>query len=198
MGIRTIRIPFLRMELRWVLLLLCLCAIPWQAQAQALEVPITQQVPLAVKSLSYAKNLPTKLRDGRLVVGICYQENNRRAYTQMEELSRAFAKEHFSVPIRLQLIPLDEDGLPLSPVNWKNLSCVYLTALRGVNPAPLLAQSRAQGVISFSTDPSAALTHVTMAFELIGGRAKFAINLANSEKEKCEFSSQLLKLAKIY
>jgi hypothetical protein len=171
---------------------------PLLLAGQAMDVPIAVQVPLAVKSLSYAKNLPEKLKDGRLVVGICYQESNRRSYMQMQELSTAFGKEQSGMVIRVQMIPLDDLGQPLMPVQWQNLSCVYMTALRSSNPNLILDRSRNQGVISFSTEPNAALSHVTMAFELVGGRAKFAINLANSEKERCEFSSQLLKLAKIY
>lgn len=197
MGTRKVRITRWSVLL-WGVLFLCACAIPLTSQAQVIEVPIYLQVPLAVKSLAYSKSLPTKLKDGRLVIGICYQENNRRSYQQMEELNAAFAKEQFSVPIRIQKVALDDQGFPLRPMAWSTLSCVYITTLQGVSPARLLAQSRDHAVISFSTDPTAVLTHVAVAFELIGGRAKFAINLANSEKEHCEFSSQLLKLAKIY
>jgi YfiR/HmsC-like len=165
---------------------------------QALEVPIYMQVPLAVKSLNYSKSLPSKLKDGRLMFGICYLVNNARSTKQMEELSQAFSKEQFSAPIRLLKIPLDNNGMPLTAVKWDDLSCVYLTNLYDVSPIYLMENARSQDVISFSTDPKAVLSHVTVAFELIGGRAKFAINLSNAEKEACEFSSQLLKLSKIY
>jgi hypothetical protein len=197
MGTRMTGIP-IRAIILGSLLLLALCVPSPALQAQALEVPIALQVPLAVKSLSYARSLPSKLKDGRLVVGICYQEGNPRSMSQMQELSSAFAKEQFSAPIRLLMIPLDESGQPLQPIPWRNVSCLYLTVLRGVNLPSLVEPARTHGVMTFSTDPSAAFLHVTMGFELVGGRAKFAINLTNAEKEKCEFSSQLLKLAKIY
>ncbi len=197
MGTRTTGIYVRAIILRSLLLLVLCMPIP-SLSAQALEVPIAMQVPLAVKSLSYARSLPTKLKEGRLVVGICYQEGNARSISQMQELSSAFAKEQFSAPIRLLMIPVDESGQPQQPISWRNVSCLYLTALRGIHLPGLIEPARAQGVMTFSTDPNAAFHHVTMGFELVGGRAKFAINLANAEKEKCEFSSQLLKLAKIY
>jgi YfiR/HmsC-like len=181
-----------------VLLLMLLCLPASLIRAQATDVPISLQVPLAVKALSYAKTLPTKLVNGKLVIGVVYQEKFRRSYTQMEELVEAFSKEKASTPIQMVRVPVGDDGQPLQSVQWKNLSCVYFTTLRAATPATILSATRPLRLVSFSTEPDAAKTYVTMAFELVGGRAKIAINRAKSDEEQCEFSSQLLKLAVIY
>lgn len=192
----AIKTPRPRWPLATLLVVLCL---PFSLlRAQSMDVPISLQVPLAVKALSYAKTLPAKLIQGKLVVGIVYQEKFRRSYTQMEELIEAFAGEKPSFPIQTVRIAVGDDGMPLQPVQWKNLSCVYFTTLRAATPAPVLRSTRPLKLISFSADPGATSTHVTMGFELVGGRAKIAINRAFSEQEQCEFSSQLLKLAVIY
>lgn len=180
-------------------LLLCLlCLHGSRLHAQVMDVPISLQVPLAIKALSYSKTLPGKLINGKLVIGIVFQEKYRRSLMQMEELVDALGREKPSYPIQVQRIPVDEAGLPTQSVNWKGLSCVYFTTMRATTPAPVLQSTRPYHIISFSTEAKAALTHVTMAFELVGGRAKIAINRGLSDQERCEFSSQLLKLAVIY
>lgn len=180
-------------------MLLCLlCLGGSHLHAQAMDVPIPLQVPLAIKALSYSKTLPSKLIGGKLVIGIIYQEKYRRSYMQMEELVDALGREKPNYPVQVLRIPVDEAGLPVQSVNWKGLSCVYFTTLRATTPAPVLQSTRPLHIISYSTEAKAASTHVTMAFELVGGRAKIAINRGFADQEQCEFSSQLLKLAVIY
>jgi hypothetical protein len=180
------------------ILLGLLCLFATRLHAQVTDVPINLQVPLAIKALDYSKGLAGKLRNGKLVIGICYQEKFRRSFAQMEELVDALEREKPSYTIQIVRIPIDDAGRPIQPIQWKKLSCVYFTVLRAATPAPILSETQPLQLISLSADPTAARTHVAMAFELIGGRAKIAINRAHADKEGCEFSSQLLKLAIIY
>jgi hypothetical protein len=179
-------------------LALFLCFSGGQVNAQATEVPIDVQVSLMLKALTYSKNLPDKLQDGKLIVGICYQENYRRSYLQMEALSEAFSNAESSWPIQVVKIPLGENGRPVKVSDMTELSCIYITGLRALNPDALLSQTRSLHIISLSTEPEAAQRLVTMSFQLIGSRPKFGIHLAHASEERCEFSSQLLKLALVY
>ncbi len=167
--------------------------------AQSLEVPADVQVPLLLKATSYDRAFASKLKkNGVLHIGICYQSKNRTSVKEMEELKAALSTKVAGFTLQVSLLAIEENENFAHRKEWPGLSAVYITSMRGLDLAALLAQMRQHKVMSVSTDPGLAAKGVTMSFELVGSRPKFVINREGAAAEGCDFSSQLLKLATIY
>lgn len=168
-------------------------------QAQTLEVPADVQVPLLLKATSYDRAFASKLKkNGVLHIGICYQAKNRASVKEMEELKAALSTKVAGFTLQVSLLSIEENENFAQRKEWTGLSAVYITSMRGLDLAALLAQMHQHKVMSVSTDPGLAAKGVTMSFELVGSRPKFVINREGAAAEGCDFSSQLLKLATIY
>ena len=167
--------------------------------AQALEVPADVQVPLFLKATTYDRAFSNKLKaDGVIHVGICYQDKNRDSIKEMEALKTALSRPVAGFKVQVSTMAIG-DGEDLSRrKEWNEFSAVYITSMRGLDLQGLLAQSHKHKVMSVSTDPELVGKGVTMGFELVGSRPKFAIHRLGAAAEGCDFSSQLLKLATIY
>lgn len=170
-----------------------------RVHAQTLDVPVDVQVPLFLKATTYDRTFASKLqKNGQIQIGIVYQEKNRASVKEMEELQAALRKPGAGFKIGITLIPLVDGEDASARKEWSEVSAVYLTTMRGLDLAAILRQSHDHKVMSVATQPDWVSKGVTMGFELIGARPKFAINRNGALAEGCDFSSQLLKLATIY
>jgi hypothetical protein len=180
------------------LLLLWLVVAP-RAIGQSVEVPLDVQVSLFLKATTFDRAFSPKLqKNGVIEVGIAYQEKNRPSVKEMEELKAAFAKPVAGFKIHVTPIPIDDGVDVAGRKEWGALSALYVTSMRGIELAAFLNESRKHQVLSVCTDPALVGKGVSMGFELVGSRPHFVINRDNAIAEGCDFSSQLLKLARIY
>ncbi len=170
-----------------------------RVQAQELLVPIDLQVPLMLKATGYDRNFGLKkASDGTITIGICYQPKFRQSVSEMEGIKAQLGKEVAGFKIKVVLVSITETEDLASMKEWSSLSILYMTSLRGIEVATLLAQARQHSVMTVCTDPANVQRGVAMGFDIQGGRPHFIINRESSIKEGCDFSSQLLKLATIY
>jgi YfiR/HmsC-like len=166
--------------------------------AQSVEVPIDVQVPLFLKATTYDRTFPTKLqKNDVLQVGICYQPDLRTTVAEMEALKAAFETPMTGFKIRITLINFAEDEDIAAIKAWPTLSAIYITSMRGLDLKTLLEQAQRHQVLTVATDPAIVAKGTAIGFELVGGRPKFVINRKATIDEGCEFSSQLLKLARV-
>ncbi len=181
--------------------ILLLIACMWVGQtvlAQSVEVPVEVQVPLFLKATTYDRTFPTKLqKNAVLQVGICYQPDLRPTVVEMEALKSALEVPMEGFKVRITLIDLADDEDIAALKEWPTLSAIYITSMRGLDLKTLLEQAQRHQVLTIATDPALVAKGAGMGFELIGGRPKFVINRKATIDEGCEFSSQLLKLARV-
>jgi hypothetical protein len=181
------------------ILLLITCM--WAGQtvlAQSLEVPIDLQVSLFLKATTYDRTFASKLqKNDVLQVGICYQPDLRTTVAEMEALKAALETPVAGFKVRITLIEFADDEDIAARKEWPTLSAIYITSMRGLDHKTLLAQAQRHQVLTATTNPALVAKGVSIGFELVGGRPKFVINRKATIDEGCEFSSQLLKLARV-
>lgn len=164
---------------------------------QTETVPVDLQVPLLLKAMKFERNFENKLSGSpkEVVIGVVYQEKLRRSFQSRNAFAANIQKLSFDIPIRLVLIPLNEDNSIPEMLDWSPLTILYITPMRGVDIVAITDKTRENGVISSSGIPLYGDKGVTLTFDLEKDRPKFVINRSSAEAEECDFSAQLLKLA---
>ncbi|HWO57262.1 MAG TPA: YfiR family protein [bacterium] len=170
------------------------------AQPQDMPLPAEVQLPLLLKILSADRRLQDRAGD-ELVIGVLYQPRYRASVTAMEAILEQAAK--LIVPPRpgqtTRLVPVPLNGKPDwdSLLSALDLDVCYLTPFRALGLEQLLRATRARGVVTCTGVLEYIEAGVSIGLDVSGGRPQIVINMAGARAEGIEFSSQLLKLARI-
>ena len=171
--------------------------------AQSVEVPISKQYPLLLKSIAFDRSFSSKLEDNKnVVIGIVYQEKSRRSVREKDALVKEILDlenaDHTKYPVTYRLIAIDEGLTEDVRIQIQSSSIMYATSLRGADIDELGEITRANNVLSVTMVPEDCRTGLTMSFVSSGSRAKLLIHLRAARAEGCNFSSQLLKIANTF
>jgi hypothetical protein len=165
-----------------------------------MPVPMDIQLPLLLKVLSADRQLRARAGD-ELVIGVFYQERYRASVSAMESIFEAAIKS-LQAPLpdqTVRLIPVPIDGEPdwSSLIATLDLDVCYIAPLRAVSVAGLLSATKITQAISCTGVPEYVDSGVAFGFDTQGGKPQIVINVEAAKAEGIDFSSQLLKLARI-
>jgi len=167
---------------------------------EEMEVPVEIQIPLFLKILTYDRNLKERVGD-EIVLGIVYQEKFRKSLnvkTQLEKyLENSKERQIDDVPFRYVLINLSSLSMFKAILEKEKVDIVYIAPLRAVAVDALAADCRALGITSLTGVPAYCESGIAISISSKGESPKIIINLTGAQSEGADFSSQLLKLAKI-
>lgn len=167
--------------------------------AQTVEVPVDIQFPIFLKILTFDRKLQQRGKNG-LNMLIIYQKNFRSSYLIKEEIGKILTRLDInkieSIPIKYSFIDIDETNLHSALAKY-NTNLIYICPLRGVPVESITKITREGGVLSFTGVPEYVESGVSVGIELKGEKPHIMINLASAKAEQAEFSSQLLRVAKI-
>lgn len=167
--------------------------------AQEMPVPSEEQLKILLNTLTFDRNL--KERQGeRLTIGIVYQGSYRNSLQAKDDLIEALK----SVPIReifshsLHIVPIDLYLIGLEEaVTSQDVDVLYVAPLKAYDIRKISQLSRQERVITFSGVPEYSEQGIAVTVGKKGDKAQIIINLSAAKAEGADFSSQLLKLAKI-
>jgi hypothetical protein len=169
------------------------------SRAQEMPLPAGEQLNVLLKALTFDRNLKER-RGERLTIGIVYQDSFKKSMQVKDEMIEAFKtipiKEIFGyslhvVPIDLRLISLEE------AVTTQDVGILYITPLNSYDIQKISELSRRKGVITLSGVPQYSEQGIAVTVGKKGETPQIIINLDAARAEGADFSSQLLKMAKI-
>ena len=164
-----------------------------------MPLPAGEQLNVLLKALTFDRNLKER-RGERLTIGIVYQDSFKKSMQVKDEMIEAFKtipiKEIFGyslhvVPIDLRLISLEE------AVTTQDVGILYITPLNSYDIQKISELSRRKGVITLSGVPQYSEQGIAVTVGKKGETPQIIINLDAARAEGADFSSQLLKMAKI-
>ncbi len=168
--------------------------------AQDMALPAPLQYQLFLKILKYDRNLTAKMQP-EFVIGILYQSGFRNSEQAMEAFRKAVQatgqKEFPDVSIKP--VPIDLDGEPdleKTLVSGK-VGLIYVAPLRGYDLKAITSLSHARKVITLTGVPEYAEKGLAVGVGLKGESPEIIINLPAAREEGSDFSSSLLKLARV-
>lgn len=169
-------------------------------QAQEIEAPVEVQYALLHKILAFDRNLKNRVGE-ELVIGILFQSNVRSSLICKDELiaviEKAQSEKLVDLPVRYVALEMAA-ALDLSEFVSKNkIDVFYVAPLRAVDIKSVTAVSRAKKIFTFTGVPAYVDAGVTAGVGSKGESPRILVNLPSARAEGVEFSSQLLKLAKV-
>lgn len=169
------------------------------ARGQDIYLPVKAQLQIFFKILSFDRKLEE--RAGRdLVLGIVYQARFISSYNTKNEFMEEINQTRFSVndyKIKYITIDLEVEDLEKAIVD-NNIDILYITPLRAFDLQKIFQISRKCHILTLSGVPDYVESGVTAGVTVKDNKPQILINLSSARQENIDFSSQLLKLARIY
>jgi hypothetical protein len=166
--------------------------------AQAGDVPVSVQIPLFLKVVSFDRQLSARI-DSELVVGIAYQGNNRASVRAKNDAVKALARARNMPgipPIRIEAIDIDEQPL-IVELDRRNVTVLYVAPLRALDISIVADAARATRVTTCTGMPDYLSDGLAVSVRYQGERPRLLINIEAARMEGAEFSAELLKLAQV-
>ena len=167
--------------------------------AQDMPVPVELQMDYLLKIFTFDRSLENRAKD-RLKIGILYQgpvECSLRAKDEMvEAICRRRPEELMGLAVTLVPIDLYRVSLDLAAAQ-DTFDVFYVTPLAAGNLDTIGRVSREHGILTVTGVPEYSSRGIAVAIGGSGGSPKILINLGTLREEGADFSSQLLKLARI-
>lgn len=167
--------------------------------AQSVEVPVELQFPIFLKILTFDRKLQQRGKNG-LNMLIIYQKNYKSSYFIKEEIGKILSRLDIgkieSIPIKYNFIDIEETNLQSALIKYRT-NLIYICPLRGVALESITRVTKENGVLSFTGVPDYVESGVSVGIELKDEKPHIIINLTSAKAEQADFSSQLLRVAKI-
>lgn len=166
--------------------------------AQEVDVPVSIHIPILLKVLAFDRQLRLHVPK-EIVVGVAFQSGNRNSARIKDEAVLALQGARIDLEgatLRVIAIDLDGDVWP-AILAVGNVTHLYLTPLRAVSVAALVAKTREVHVLTLSGVPQYVNDGVALGVAVRGGRPRVLVNLEAARLEGADLSAELLKLAEI-
>lgn len=171
-------------------------AVGW---AQEMAVPMDVQFALFFKILTFDRNLKARVGD-ELVIGLVYQGGFRTSLNAKDEAVKVISKSSKDkikdISIRQVSINIDDTDLA-GAVSKRKVDVLYITPLRAVGIDTITDISRAKRITTLTGVPEYVESGLALGIGTKGEKPLIIINLPAAKAEGADFSSQLLKLAKV-
>lgn len=192
---KKFEIPILRLVLTIILIFLGTA----RFHAQGMVVPVKLQLALFLKILPFDRNLKDRVGD-EIVFAVLYQNNFGISYNAKEGLLKVVKESSIKkiegIPFRFVLIDIEETNLA-EAITRDNVDILYITPLRAVEIEKITNLSRAQKIMTLTGVPDYVESGLAVGVGVKGEKPLIIINLKAAKAEGADFSSQLLKLAKV-
>lgn len=180
-----------------VLLAALAACLPTSAGAQDMDVPVSVQVPLFHKILTFDRRLSGQ--PGReIVIAILYQRGYRVSSLVCEEIEAAARGLDPTVagrPVRWLPLELGEARDLTGELDRMAADVLYVTPLRGAGLAEITAAARSRQTLTLTGVGRYVEEGLSVGIGLERDRPQIRINLETARAEGADFTSQLLKLA---
>lgn len=184
---------------RWICLFILVTMWLGVGSAQEIAVPVDLQVALITKVLPFDRNQRFD-PDGKVVIGIVYQSRFKASLDIFREFSDAALELSGDrtpiVTYRPIGIDIDKQNLEETLSKYK-IQILYIAPLRATGMAEIIEVSRHKRILTITGVPEYVAAGLSVGIGVKAGRPQILINLKAARLEHADFSSQLLKLAKI-
>jgi len=157
------------------------------------------QYTLLLKMITYNKNFLNKVTD-KVTIGIVFQNRYRLSADAKENLVNVIDDLGLKVENRVVeyiLMDLSESSRLEYFVNNLSLDVLFVLPLRGTDINSIIAFSKKYKIMTFTSVPAYMNDGISTCVDMDGQNPVIIINRNSARSEGVEFSSQLLKVARI-
>lgn len=155
-------------------------------------VPPDVQAGIIAKVWQFDRNFP---RHVPMTLGVLYQAKYRASFVAAHDLCDAFARA--KLPVQCILIDISEGPALADQLSQRSVDAIYIAPLRAIDVGMLVLVSRAKRIRTVTSVEEYVMAGVAVGVALSGDHAQIVINLPAARAEGADFSSQLLKMARV-
>jgi len=185
---------------RWRWVLVVALALAETARTQVMEVPLEQQIPLLLKTLSFDRGLRSRV-GGHLVLGIVYQQRVRSSLQVKDRVVEIFGETASrwidSVTVQCVSIDLNDPDDVAAAVRMRHVNLLYVAPLRASDMDAFVASTRSMRVLTLTGVPEYVEDGLAVGIGSRGEKPCILINLASARLAGADFDSHLLNLARV-
>ncbi|MGV3710865.1 MAG: YfiR/HmsC family protein [Gemmatimonas sp.] len=164
-----------------------------EAFAQEMEIPVSLQIPLFLKVISFDRQRVQD--DPTLVVGVAFQSGFRLSSVTRDDAERAFRG---AGDRRVKVVPIDLDVTKLGEALAQHqVSVLYVAPLRAYNVRSIAEAASAAHATTITGVSQYVTQGLSVSARLQSERPKLLINLSAARKGGANFAAELLKLAEV-
>jgi hypothetical protein len=182
-----------------VLIALAALIVPRSSAGQASAVPAELQATLIAKLASYDRNYAERAGDVAFVVILV------KTGSPKSELSAATIKAALghvdrigARPHKEQLVNYESAPTLANLCRSKRVALVYVTAGLHEELGAIKSALGGVNVLTVAAVPEYVPRGVVLGFEVVSGKSKITINLAQARQQRVDFKAEALKLMKVY
>lgn len=175
-------------------------SIAGRAGAEEDGVPVDLQMKLLVKVAGYDKNMPRRAGD-KVNVAVVHKADDDVSERVAEQAARALGDhdEIAGLPVSVVSLVFGPAAELKKSIASRKIAIVYF--------APGLTRKEVEdvatgldgvSVLSATYTPTDVPRGVVLGFDVVSGKPKILVNLAQAKKQEVALSADLLKLAKVY
>lgn len=181
------------------LIILSMFLVTSELISQKMEIPVEIQVPMFLKILTFDRNLEKRSGE-KFTIGIVYQSGYKESFNTkdkfIESLDKTSIKKVKDIPINL--ISIDVDKNNIENFVFKNeVDALYIAPLRAYDVKDIIKVSQKNKIVTMTGVIEQINLGISIGLGTKGNKPLIIINLRSARLEGVDFSSQLLKLAKI-
>ncbi|MBN1290388.1 MAG: YfiR family protein [Candidatus Latescibacteria bacterium] len=183
---------------------ICIFCIPLlvlnqKAKPQDIGVPVNVHYKLLLKIITFDRNLDMRSSDA-IGIGIVFQSMYRTSLNVKnqlaEEIETSQIKELNQKPITYLFIDITGENLETAIVQ-NNINILYFAPIRAVNIEEISELCQKHKILSFSSVPKYCEMGFAVSVEQVGDKPQIVINHTAAKNSGIDFSSQLLRLARL-
>ena len=172
-------------------------AVPERVSAQAMDVPVTTQLSLFLKVMTFDRNLEKRAGE-KLVLAVAFQSDNRTSSRARTDVVAALSGITRVGTLDFEVIGIDLDRQDLgTELRDHKVAFLYVTPLRAMDLDELIHAARAAGVSTITGVPGYVEEGLSVGVRLQADRPRLMINLEASKLEGADYKAELLKLAQL-
>ena len=168
--------------------------------AQEMAVPLEQQIPLLLKTISFDRNLRSRSGE-RIVLGILYQQRVRSSLEVKDKILEMLENEATQtidgMPIQCVAIDLGSTDDLSSTIRNKHINLLYVAPVRAHDMATFASTARLLQIPTLTGVPEYVEDGLAVGIGARGEKPCIVINLNAARSEGADFDSHLLNLAKV-
>lgn len=166
--------------------------------AQEMAVSVEVQMAILLRVLEFDRDLADRVGD-ELVIGIAYQRRNRTSLNARDAILGMSRGEPSVMGIRVKYvtIAISSDGSFGDSLRVNQVDVLYIPPLRSVRLEEIIAATAEHGVLTWTGVVEYIGEGVAVGVGAKGERPEIVINLDVAKAAGVQFSSQLLKLARL-
>lgn len=192
--------PTAKAWLRFVTVVLLCFSVASAAFAQEMPVPVSMQVPLFTKILSFDRNTRTKVSK-ELVVLVLYQRNFRNSLNVKNAIEKQLdgksLSEFSGASAKVLAFALDAESDLRQFLSRNRVNFIYVAPLRAYDIGSITSISRSKKILTGSGVTEYISNGISVGIDIRSEKPEIIINLAAAKLEGADLSSQLLKMARI-